>query len=708
MIYALTIRSPISRGILKEIKSPELPGSYHLITAKHITGENQLTVFPVPVLAEKNLFYSGQPVAIIAGPEEQELEELSARIEVVTEEEKPVFLEDGYSQDDVLVERNIVYGEPIEAEEENGKYVSGTYYTGMQEHWYPEPHGAVAVPSFLQQANTEKAKKSNSPKAAGSKKATEAFTIYTATQWPFHVKSSVAQVLGWDSVKVSISPTLMTLHLDGKLWYPSLVACHAALASWVSKCPVKLMLTKEEDFLYSPKRNRTEIKIHSALGEKGDILSSAIHVKLDLGAAGVFEDEIMDQTCLGALGAYKHKAFKVSGAGIRTNLPPQGPLAGFGLSQGFFAIERQISRIADSLGQDPAEWRKKNFLEKNQNLANGIVLKDSAPLKGLIDAVARAGDYYRKWEAYELLRNRRKGEKRLYNREALRGIGISTAFQGSGFLYNYNCGNTYSSVELTLEKDGFLEIRTSLVSSEVNHPNIWQNLAHEILGVDPSMVRITCNTDEASDSGPGTLSRNMGLLTSLVERCCSAIKKQRFRDPLPITVKRSIRPDKISGWDPERITDSYTFSYPGWGAAVVEIEIDPVSLEPGVRGIWLVVDGGKILNESKARHALKIGIIHALGWTCWEQVSYEEGKIPLEQYLGYNIPAPEEIPPIRVDFYKNDSVNPKGIGDLPFCCVPAAYVQAVSQAMDHHFERIPLNAREMWNAWELKKAETQQ
>ncbi|GHV32891.1 hypothetical protein AGMMS4952_24120 [Spirochaetia bacterium] len=56
------------------------------------------------------------------------------------------------------------------------------------------------------------------------------------------------------------------------------------------------------------------------------------------------------------------------------------------------------------------------------------------------------------------------------------------------------------------------------------------------------------------------------------------------------------------------------------------------------------------------------------------------------------------IPPIHLDFIWNDTVKAKGIGELPFSCIPAAYVQAVSQAMDYPFEKIPLTARDVWEA----------
>ena len=720
MLYAVTLRSPVAGGVLSAIECPELPGSCSLITAEHIPGKNELADFPVPVLADKALSYIGEPVAILVGPEELKLEALASRIKIIAEEKAPVeepsAEEVPPAEDDreIIVRREIVKGEPDSAFETCRNVVAGTYTAGIQAHWYPEPHGAVATFS------------APSP----------SLTIHTATQWPYHVKRSVEQILGWESGSVNVSPTMAAGHLDGKIWYPSLVACHAALAACITGNPVKLMLTGEEDFLYAPKRNRAEIEIRSAIGEKGEILGSALTLTLDFGVQGIFKDEIIDQTCLGSLGLYNHPAFRIDAAGIRTNIPVQGPMAGFGLSHGFFAAERHASRIADAAGQDPAEWRKSNFL-REQNLAIGTTLKSAVskssalknpiPLPELIDAVAASSDYYRKWASYELLKSSRRGkpldfigsirrisigrsdfDARFSSVEPLRGIGIATACQGSGFLYNDESGCNNCTVEMRLEKDGSLEIKTSFTGT--GHPaspsGIWRNLAQEILGVEGELIRLINTTQEAPDSGIAALSRNISVVTKLVEKCCTAVRNQRFRRPLPITVKRSAKSAKEPGWGSmAKSIESEAFNRPAWGAAVAEVEIDPVSFSPIIRGIWLVVDGGKILSRRRACNALRTGIIQALGWTCREQVFYQEGKIPPELYRAYDIIAPLKVPQIQVDFIRNDSSDPRGIGDIPFSCVPAAYLQAVSQAMDHHFEKIPLQALDIWNAAKQKQQE---
>jgi CO/xanthine dehydrogenase Mo-binding subunit len=714
MLFAITIRAP-GVGRFQSIECPKMTSSYSLITAKDIPGKNQLENFSLPILAEDVLSYSGEPVAILTGPDPAKLEKYAEQCKVIIEESQgiaaqeeriaQVFSSHNVRPEMILGERRIVRGDVENAFTQAKTIVSGNYKTGIQEHWYAEPVGAIVeYVSGMAAAGAAAA-----DQKAGDKKL-PAFVIHTATQWPFHVRRSAARALGIPESRVVVEPTLIGLHMDGKIWYPSLVASHAVLAAFITGKPVKLILTREEDFRYSPKRNGAEIQIRSALGEKGEILGTEINLTVNLGAQGVFTDEILDHTCMGSLGAYTQDNIQFTGAAVRTNIPPQGPFAGFGMAQGFFAMERHISRIADTLRQDPAEWRKINHLNRNGVLAIGLPLRENPSIDKLLDTAASMSDYYRKWASFELLRHHRQ-EQKFERDEPLRGIGIASAWQGNGFLYAGGDKGVYT-VEVTLEKDGSLEIRTSMITSNDDYSHIWGNIASEILAIDAVKVRVLSrNTSLSPDSGPASLSRNVTILTKLVERCCLAIRKQHFRDPLPITVSRSSRPLKNPGLEElfpvpsGKILDAGSLSLLSWAAAVVEVEIDPTAYAPRIRGAWLGIDGGRILSETRARRSMKASVIQALGWASRERLEYIEGRITRDQIDSYDIPKPADIPPIHIDFLWNDSGDPKGIGELPFSCIPAAYVQAVSQAMDHPFETIPLGAAEVWEAGKLRKRE---
>jgi len=690
MLYALTVRSPVAKGRLKSIDCPKLPGSYTLIRAKDIPGKNSLENSPMPALAADELSYIGEPVALLLGPDKNTLENYCRHCKIIVEEEEaPVLsftvladiLADAganatSSAEMIAAWRDIRMGDPEAAFAQAASVVRGTYRSGIQEHWYAEPTGAVAWPDETSNAG---------------------LVVWTATQWPYHVKRSVAQVLGLAAAKVLVRPAIIGLHMDGKLWYPSLVSCHAALGAWITKKPVQLILTRKEDFFFSPKRCETEITIESALDEKGEITGVMIDTIVNLGAYGINAAEILDHVNLGSLGVYKTKNIRLSSIAVKTNIPPQGPYAGFGLAQGFFAQECHVSRIADALDQDPAQWRYDNSA-KSGIFPPGTTAKDAAPVKPLVDTVMKMSDYRRKWASYESLRKNRKGHW-VEREEGLRGIGIALGYQGNGLLYPGVDKGCYS-VELNLEKDGSLEIKTSMSGSGC--AGLWADIASRILGLDKKMVRVNHGAD-SPDSGPLTMSRSITVLTKLLEQACAAIGKKRFRDPLPLSIRKTARPQKNPAWDEffphsENVVDHSGFARPGWASAIVEVEIDPVEYLPRIRGVWMVVDGGKILAEDLARESLKIAAVQALGWAYREQISYINGIIPVDHYENFDIPGPAQIPPITIEFIRNTQDEPKGIGDLPFSCIPAAYVQAVSQAMDFHFQSIPLKAEDVWFA----------
>jgi CO/xanthine dehydrogenase Mo-binding subunit len=695
MLYALTIRSPVAKGRLKSIECPKLPGSYTLITSEDIPGKNYIDDSRFPVLASEELSYIGEPVALLLGPDKNTLEDYSRHCKVIAEEETPVFSCGGEDEGMVAARRDICTGDPETAFSQAASIIRGSYSSGIQEHWYAEPAGAVVwLDETVPDETTRNA----------------AVVVRTATQWPFHVRNAVAQVLGLAASRVLVKPTITGIHMDGKLWYPSLISCHAALGAWITQRPVRLVLTRAEDFSFSPKRCGTEISIANALNEKGEVIGTEINTSVNLGAYGVNAAEILDHVNLGSLGVYKAKNLKLSSAAYRTNIPPQGPFAGFGLAQGFFAVERHASRIADILQQDPAEWRNENAI-KDGTLPLGMPVKDTVTPQQLVQTVVGMSDYRRKWASYELLRQSRR--KHLIQisldwsekNENLRGIGIALGCQGNGLLYPGSDKGAYS-IELILEKDGTLEIKTSMVNTGGDYGGLWADIASRILGVDRGMVKIRCDT-ESPDSGPSILSRNITVISRLVEQACLAISKKRFRDPLPISVRKTVRPQKHSAWDeyfPQTL-DHSGFARLGRASAIVEVEVDPIDYIPLIRGVWMGVDGGKIINEDRALKCLKDSTVQALGWVYREQINYVNGAIPASQYDNFEIITPEEIPPITIDFIKSEHEHgePKGIGDLPFTCIPAAYVQAVSQAMDSHLQSIPLKALDIWYAGVKKK-----
>jgi len=697
LLYAVTIRSSAAKGYLHLLHYPKMPENYSIITARNIPGENKFAKTSMPVLADKILSYIGEPVALLLGPDKIKVEEMAAECKLIVDEEKAVFSCDDAADEKPEIKREIKIGNADEIFKNEGKFVTGSFSTGTQEHWYAEPAGAITL------YNDDK------------------LVVKTATQWPYHVKRSVARLLGIDISGISVETTSLGLHMDGKLWYPSLIACHATLGTYITGKPVRLILNREENFYFSPKRFSSNIDISSKIDENGKITASKIDIYVNLGAHEINGRETLDQVCLGCIGNYNIENLNLTARAYRTNIPPQGPFSGFGLSQGLFAIERHVSQITGLLEIDPAKWRgdyvnNTHFLPANSP-------KPDVSGEELISIVTKLSDYYRKWASYELLRKIRSEKEKPIStesdhfktgfsgksapaekRESQRGIGIAIGFQGNDLLYNTEDKNPYNA-EVTLTKESVLEIRTSISSSEV-YNKIWEKVAMETISIGPDMVRII--SDNAPDCGPSCASRNITTVTGLVEKCCIAIRKKRFHDPLPITVSRSIKPKTgafYGGHFSGNALNINGFLRPGQACAVVEISMDIVECVPKIRGIWLTVDGGKIISKHRAKRSLMRSATQALGWAFTEHIEYSGGILPGNQYDNFRIYSPVDIPPIHINFIESSSKETKGIGELPFTCIPAAFLQAVSQAMDHDFKSIPLKKKEVWKMVQLKNSE---
>lgn len=699
LLYAVTIRSPAAKGYLHLIHYPKMPENYSIITARNIPGENKFAKTSMPVLADKILSYIGEPVALLLGPDKTKVEEMAAECKLIVDEEKGVFSCEDAADEKPEISREIIIGNTEEIFKTEGKIVTGSYSSGIQDHWYAEPTGAITLYD------------------------NEVLVVKTATQWPYHVKRSIADLLGIDISVISVETTSLGLHMDGKLWYPSLIACHAALGTFITGKPVRLILNREENFYFSPKRYSSNIDIASITDENGKIKASKIDIHVNLGAYEVNGREALDQVCLGCIGNYNFENLSLTAKAHTTNIPPQGPFSGFGLSQGLFAIERHVSQIAGMMEIDPARWRS-DYVNNTHFLPAGSPKADVSG-EELLNSVTKMSDYYRKWASYELLRKIRNEKEKLASsesdhfktafswkssitekRESQRGIGIAIGFQGNDLLYNTEDKGSYSA-EVTLTKESVLEIRTSISSSEV-YNKIWEKVAMETISIGPDMVRII--SDNAPDCGPSCASRNITVVTGLVERCCASIRKKRFHDPLPITVSRSIKPKNgafYGGLFSGNALNVNGFLRPGQACAVVEISMNIVECVPKIRGIWLAVDGGKIISKHRAKRSLMRSAIQALGWAFTEYIEYSGGILPGKQYDNFKIYSPADIPPVHIDFIQSDSKETKGIGELPFTCIPAAFLQAVSQAMDHYFKSIPLKKKEVWEMIQLKNSEIQ-
>lgn len=665
MVHVRVLRSAIAKGSVVSITVPTLPRDYRVILPSDLPGARELCIYQVslPILASSAISYPGEPIALVCGPDPAVLGEILKNIEVAYDEEWPLFSFESFSSDQIIHKRGFIVGDPDAAFQSAATVVERTFRTGSQDHYYPEPQGAFVEFDY------------------------DKLVVHSATQWPFHVRASVASALGIEEGDVIVKSLACGAHMDGKLWYPSLVAVHAALAALACKRPARLLLSREEDFLFAPKRSRSAVSLKAALGADGKLQAIEAQFIVDMGAFAPFADEILDRICASALGPYRCPCARVSGYAIRTNNLPMGACAGLGLSMLFFPLESLVSEIAETLERDQVEWRRGQLLAKGDATLTGETAQSTPPFAELYDQAFRGSDFKRKFAAYELLRKRGIGRRD----GPLRGIGIAFAFQGNGFLGSGEQRDTYS-VDCTLDKSLKLTVRTSAASSsQAAFRMLASSIAQRLAIPEKSVVILGDSTAESPDSGPSTLSRNVTITYSLIDKCVDAIQQRRFRDTLPITVRKSFKPPRQASSGPGGL-EGFSFPSLSFGLAAVEVEISPESLEPEVIGIWMAIDGGLILSERRAASSIENGVRTALSWATSERIELVDGRLPSHLFQRYSLPKPSARPPVAISFLSAGAKDkPRGIGELPYHTIPAAYARAVSQAIGIPIDSIPVD-----------------
>ncbi|HUX22811.1 MAG TPA: xanthine dehydrogenase family protein, partial [Spirochaetia bacterium] len=457
MCLGLVVRSAIAHGEILSISYPAIPPGITLLTADSIPGKNELSLFgrSMPLLAGQRVSYLGESILLLCGPDERDLVELARNIEIRYAEEEAIPSSDT-AEPPVALRREVNVGDVDRALSQAFQVVEGEYVTYPQENLTSDAQGAFT--------RMEK----------------QRLLVAAPTQWPYHVRNTVAAATGIPPDKVVVSLPEMSTHKDSRIWYPSLVAAHCALLTQASGKAVKLVLRRGETGLAGPRRAPGRIRIRTALDKNGTPTAEDIQLRLDGGAFPLMAGELLDRALLGSGGPYRNANVRVTAQVVESSNPPMDAFLGLGLAQGAFASETHASRIAELSQTDPFQWKSENLIKEGESFPTGGT-PASYPPPELLDRVSALSDFRRKHAAYEMLKKRRDTIRE--KTQSLRGIGLSISFQGGGFYGREDLEASFSVI-VRLEADGRLLILTSGVSIDGAARKVWQDSAWRILGIE--------------------------------------------------------------------------------------------------------------------------------------------------------------------------------------------------------------------------------
>jgi CO/xanthine dehydrogenase Mo-binding subunit len=652
MIYGATIRSPVACGEIAGVRLDFDRTGFTIADWRDIPGKNVIALIEddQPCLAEREVRHAEEPVLLLAHPSRERLIEARAHTVVEIRPREPIF--DPLCSDRAFKTIEIEKGDLGRGFAEAAVVVEGEYRTGHQEQLYIEPQGMVAVPE---------------PEGG--------MTVYGSLQCPFYVHKALVKLLALSPEKVRVVQAETGGGFGGKEEYPSILAGHAALLARKAGRPVKIVYDRTEDMAATTKRHPSIVRHRTGVARDGRLLAMEIEVVLDGGAYSTLSPVVLSRACLHATGPYRCENVRILGRAVFTNTPPNGAFRGFGAPQALFAVEVHMDRIAERLGMDPADLRRKNALRPGDSTATGQILgTDTSALEVLEEAVRRS-DFERKRREW---------------RGSNRGIGLSLFFHGSGFT---GAGEVRlaSKASLALTERG---ARILVAQTEIGQgtKTILAQIVADTLGVPYARVEVACpDTACVPDSGPTVASRTCMVVGKILERCAREMRRrlgglspeEYFAKKGPLVVTETYERPSGMHWDEETYRGDAYGCY-GWGCNVAEIEIDPVTYEARPARLTAVVEIGKAIHPVLAAGQVEGGSAQAIGYALLEQVKLREGRMANAQLTNYLIPTTLDTPEIDVAIlerpYEHGPFGAKGLGELPMDGPAPAIVNAIRHA----------------------------
>ena len=654
LLFAKTVRSIKAKAKILSIELPKIPAGFYVIDKNDVPGVNRMhtVVSDHPIFAEDDVQYIGQPILIVVGPDREIIYSIASQIKIQYQEERTLFsLEEAEERSTVFTDYHYKKGKPEKAFQHAKLLIEDEFSTGYQEHVYLEPQGI----------------------AAEFKEGT--LFVYGSMQCPFYVKNALLDTMNLPDNKIRVIQTVTGGAFGGKEEFPSLTACHVAIAAHKTHHPVMMIYDRSEDILCSTKRHPSKVRYKAAIDENDQVIALDIDVILNAGAYNGLSPVVLQRGIFSATNVYNIPHLNVRGRNFMTNSVPSGAYRGFGAPQTIFSIEMLFYNIAVKLGIDPLEYKMRHLLKKNDPTCTGGQIHEEVKLPEIIKKVIGKSDYY----------NKLKTNKKYH------GIGISLFLHGCGFTGK---GESVISGKIILNKNK--DIVTLKVSSvemgQGAETSLRKIVAYTLEIPIENVVCEKVDTGLIPDSGPTVASRTTMIVGGLLRQTALEMK-ERWNKAEILDVSKSYKHPDYLHWDDNKFHGD---AYPvySWGANVAEVEIDPITYELTIKKIDAVYDVGVPIDERTLKGQIEGGIAQGIGWATIEVMELENGKLKQSNLTDYKVPTSMDVPEINCCFISNPyefgPFGAKCAGELPFVGAPPAVAEAVANALKKPINHLPI------------------
>jgi len=551
-------------------------------------------------------------------------------------------------------------------------------------------------------------------------------TAWTGTQQLSVCHHELASALGVPMTEVRVIPLWMGGGFGGKLG--SRFEQIAVLLTKATRRPVRIALSRKEDFISSHGRAPFTMRIKAGVAQDGTIKAWQSDILVD---AGGYSDEAIGTALVAlgfSMGPYSILNCECRSRAVYTNNPDWGCMRGYGGLQVGFAMESHLDLVADQIGMDPTELRYKNLAQEGDPTITGQKL-NSVSIQETMEAALESADYHEK-----------KGKLKPY-----RGIGIANHLGESGLLG--------SSAVVRINEDATVSVLTATVDIGTGTHTALCQIAAEVLGISVDRVRIASPDSDSApydigsfasktifDAGNAVrlavedLREELITLAADVFDCARdgvtweagrAFQSQNPENDLSLQdltgISLYVRHGPLLGRG-SQVSRMPFDSTPGegygnpptgsflFGTHVAEVEVDPETGKCHVINYVACHDVGQALNPLGIEGQVEGGVAQGIGYGFYEELIIKDGEI-INPYLStYLIPTALDIPQVQtVIVEKPDPRGPfgaKGIGEPPNVMPMPALVNAIRDACGVSVREIPVTPEKLLT--KLRAAETEE
>ncbi len=731
--HARIVRLDVSKarslpGVVCVLTGADLPGASLSSDLPGQTGQRQRAGSDVPVLASERVRFVGDPIALVAAETLAIAERALKLIEIEYEPLPAVFdpleaLKPGapiISEPDNVVSRwKIRKGDLQAGFAQADLIIENTFRVPFQEHAYLEPEAGVA---WIDERGV--------------------INIRVSTQVVEHFRS-IARAVGVPQSQIRIQGTMVGGGFGGK--EDITVEIYLALLTQATRRPVKLVYTREESFIAHSKRHPYIITHRTGVTRDGVITAAQITAMAESGAYPYLSPYVLLYTVGMAAGPYRIDNLHVDGMAVSTNNPFTSAFRGFGGPQAAFAYEGQMDAIADALGMDRYELRRRNYLHTGDATGTGQAIETAAWLEETATRVLAALDDSSQGS---VVGDQKPGDHLTTDPWPLTtriGCGFASYFQSYGRI---TWMHDTSQAWVGLEQDGTVVVRAGVPDLGAGQINSLCQIAAEVLGVPLDKVSVYA-TDSALTplSGTSTATRQLYMSGNATLMAASAVRKvlikrasQYFEEDaegldladgkafvkanpaqalelsqlarvcasegLPLANLALFKAPFTDPINPEtgqgRVWPDFTF-----GAYGVEVAVDTETGEVTVLKAVACHDVGRAINSAAVIGQLAGGGMQGLGYALMEDFHMADGYLKTPSLAEYLIPTSMDFPTTQVIMLESGTgVGPfgaKGIGEPSLTPAAPAVASAVSAAIGVQIKELPITPERVLAALKNRK-----